>query len=101
MVFIPVSHVQNLLNCLRYPVQADTIAPQLVCKVHPFPLLPLCYSNIFPAVYFLDSYSDNQTPQDSLVLGIRRSCLSAGFPENQTSITLWSADLFEEQAAEV
>ncbi len=81
--------------------QSDTVAPQLVCKSHPVPGLPLCNTLDFPASYFLESYSDNATPTDSLELGIRRSCRGTGFPENQTMLTLWSADLFVEQAAEV
>ncbi len=81
--------------------QTDTVPPQLVCKAQLAPSLNFCFPLTVPAVYFLDSVSDNTTATADLELGVRRVCLGDGFPENQNQLTLWVSDLWVAQAAEV
>lgn len=91
----------GLLFFVRLAAQTDTIAPLINCKTQTYPVLPFCLSTSFPAAYFLDDFSDNATPADSLELGIRRVCVGEGFPDDRPEIMLWSSELWQHQIAEV
>ncbi len=80
--------------------QVDSVPPVLVCKQLPDIGLFLCNLTL-SANDFINSLSDDISPAGEIEVGIRKSCVGAGFPEDKDQVNYSNGNDYGWQTVEV
>lgn len=91
-----------LFCCLLQPLdaQVDTVPPVLVCKQYSSIGLFMCNLTL-SASDLIETLSDDNTPTGQIQVGVRKSCVGAGFPENKTHVNYSNGNDYGYQTVEV